>query len=76
MYHLPELQNKYSQLAPIKPVQYNYEDIEIVIGKDYYHADRPIEFLLGEDSNSSYSVHLPIGWVVSGPLPQSAGLTS
>ena len=66
-----DLQNKYPQLAPIKPTQYTYEDIEVIIGQDYYHAVRPIEFILGDDQNSPCSVRLPICWVISGPLPPS-----
>ena len=29
--NIPELQNKYPQLAPIKPLQYNYEDVEVIL---------------------------------------------
>ena len=66
-----DLQNKYPQLAPIKPTQYTHEDVEVIIRQDYYHAVRPIEFILGDDKNSPYSVRLPIGWVISGPLQPS-----
>ena len=65
---IPELQEKYPQLAPIKPRHYKYEDVEIIIGQDFYHAIRPVEYLLGEDSISPCAVRLPIGWVLSGPL--------
>ena len=52
------------------------EDVEVIIGQDYYHAVRPIEFILGDDNNSPCSVRLPISWVVSGPLPPFVGSTS
>ena len=68
---IPELQEKYPQLAPIKPIHFKYEDVEIIIGQDFYHAIRPVEYLLGEDSISPCAVRLPIGWVLSGPLPPS-----
>ena len=68
---IPELQEKYPQLAPIKPIHYMDEDVEIIIGQDFYHAIRPVEYLLGEDSISPCAVRLPIGWVLSGPLPPS-----
>ena len=68
---IPELQEKYPQLAPIKPIHYKYEEVEIIIGHDFYHAIRPVEYLLGEDSISPCAVRLPIGWVLSGPLPPS-----
>ena len=42
---IPELQEKYPQLAPIKPIHYKYEDVEM--GQDFYHAIRPVEYLLG-----------------------------
>ena len=67
-----ELQNKNSQLAPIKPLQFNYEDVGVNLGQDYYHAVCPIEFFLEKDSNSPCSVHLPVGWVISGPLLPTA----
>ena len=68
---IPELQEKYPHLAPIKPRHHKYEDVEIIIGQDFYHAIRPVEYLLGEDSISLCAVRLPIGWVLSGPLPPS-----
>ena len=70
------MQNKDPQLAPIKPTQYTYEDVGVIIGQDYYHAVRLIEFILGDDKNSPCSVRLPIGWVISGPLPPSVNSTS
>ena len=74
--NIADLQNKYPQLAPIKPTQYTYEEVEVIIGRDYYHAVRPIEFILGDDKNSPCSVRLPIGWVISGSLPPSVNSTS
>ena len=74
--NIADLQNKYPQLAAIKPTPYTYKDVEVIIGQDYYHAVRPVEFILGDDKNSPYSVRLPIGWVLSGPLPPSGNSTS
>ena len=74
--NIADLQNKYPQLAPIKPTQYTYEDVEVIIRQDYYHAVRPIEFILGDDKNSPCSVRLQIGWVISGPLPPSVNSSS
>ena len=48
------LQNKYPQLTPIKPTQNTYGDVEVTIGQDYYHAVRPIEFILGDDNNHRF----------------------
>ena len=58
---ITELQEKYAQLPPIKPIHYKYEDIEINFGQDFYHAIRPVEYLLGEDSISPCAVRHPIG---------------
>ena len=44
---IADLQNKYPHLAPNKPTQYTYEDVEVIIGQDYYHAARAIEFIVG-----------------------------
>ena len=44
-----DLKNKYPQLAPIKPTQNTYENSEVIIGQDYYHAVRPIEFISGDE---------------------------
>ena len=41
----PELQEKYPQLAPIKPIHFKYEDVEINNGQDFYHAIRPDEYM-------------------------------
>ena len=65
--NIADFQNKYPQLAPIKPIQNTYEDVEVIIGQDYYHAVRPVEFILGDDKNSLCSGRSPIGWVKSGP---------
>ena len=70
------MQNTYPQLAPIKPTQYTYEDVEVIIGHDYYHTAGINEFILGDDNNTPCSVRLPIGWTLSGPLPPSVGSTS
>ena len=68
---IPEIQEKYMQLAPIKPIRYKYEEVEIIIGRDFYHATRPVEYFLGEDSIPWCAVRLLIGCVSSGPLPPS-----
>ena len=49
--NIADLQKKHPQLASIRPTQNTYEDSEVIIGQDYYHAVRPIEFNLGDDKN-------------------------
>ena len=70
---LPET---YAYLAVLDPVTYSYEDIEMILGQDVYHAIRPIEYFSADEKRSPVVVRLPIGWVLSGPLPSSYCLTS
>ena len=56
--NIADLQNKHPQLAPNKPTQYTYEDVEVIIGHDYCHAVRPIEFILGDDKTH----HVPFAY--------------
>ena len=53
-------------------------DADLIIGQDSFHAIRPEECFKSEpDSNTSgVAVRLPIGWVLSGPMPTSTGLLS
>ena len=66
----------YPQLAPLKTTAYNYKEIEIVIGQDFYHAIRPLEHVFGDELDSPCAVRLPIGWVISGPSPDRSSLNS
>ena len=61
---IPELQEKYPQLAPIKPIQYKYDEVVLIFEQDFYHAIRPVEYLLGEDSISPCAVRLLLGWTL------------
>ena len=76
--NIPALQSKYSYLAPIKPIVYSYADVELIIGQDSFHAIWPEEYFKSEaDPNTSpVAVRLPIGWVLSGPMPTSTGFLS
>ena len=74
--NIPALQSKY--LAPIKPIVYSYADVDSIFGQDSFHAIRPEEYFKSEaDPNTSpVAVRLPIGWVLSGPMPTSTGFLS
>ncbi|XP_063717837.1 uncharacterized protein LOC134844942 [Symsagittifera roscoffensis] len=76
--NIPALQSKYPYLAPIKPIVYSYADVDLIIGQDSFHAIRPEEYFKSEaDPNTSpVAVRLPIGWVLSGPMPTSIGFLS
>ena len=70
------LQETYPHLAVLDPVTYSYKDIEMILGQDVYHAIRPLEYFSADEKRSPVAVRLPIGWVLSGPLPSSSCLTS
>ena len=41
---IPELQEKHPQLAPIKPIDYKYEEDELIFALDFYHETRSVLF--------------------------------
>ena len=76
--NIPALQSKYPYLAPIKPIIYNYADVDLIIVQDSFHAIRPEEYFRSEadPDTSRVAVRLPMGWVLSGPMPKSTGFLS
>ena len=70
------LKETYSHLAVLDPVAYSYRDIEMILGQDFYHAIRPLEYFSADEKRSPVAVRLPIDCVLSGPLPSSSCLTS
>ena len=69
---VPRLQEAYPYLSVLDPVRYSYSNIEMILGQDVYHAIRPIEYFESESKCAPVAVRLPIGWVLSGPLPSSS----
>ena len=61
------LQETYPHSAVLDPVTYSYKD---------QHAIRPFEYFSADEKRSPVAVRLPIGWVLSGPLPSSSCITS
>ena len=70
------MQEIYPHLAVLDPVKYSYGEIEMILGQDVYHAIRPLEYYSADEKCSPFAVRLPIGWVLSGPLPSSSSLVS
>ena len=70
------MQETYPHLAVLDPVRYSYGEIEMILGQDVYHAIRPLEYFSADEKCSPFAVRLPIGWVLSGPLPSSSSLVS
>ena len=48
----------------------------MILGQDVYHAFRPLEYISADEKCSRFAVRLPIGWVLSGPIPSSSSLVS
>ena len=70
------IQEKYPHLSVLPNKTYDYANVEMILGQDAYHAIRPIEYFETESKSSPVAVRLPLGWVLSGPLPYSSGLVS
>ena len=70
------LQEKNSHLEPIDSVEFRYADVEMILGQDVYEYIFPLEYCQDKSQKSPFAVRLPIGWVLSGPLPASTGLIS
>ena len=66
------LQAKYPHLQPLKPLRYSYAEVELIIGQDAFHAIRPLEYFETDSKHAPIAVRLPLGWVLSGPLPVSS----
>ena len=70
------LQETYPDFAVLDPVTYSYKDNEMILGQDFHHAVRPLEYFSANEKRSPVAVRLPIGWVLSGPLPSISCITS
>ena len=73
---VPALQRRYPHLAPLSSEPHSYADVELVLGQDAFAAIHPLEYFEAESKNSPIAVRLPLGWVLSGPLPSTACMLS
>ena len=48
----------------------------MIICQDFYHHIRPPDYSHDADRKIPMAFRLPVGWVLSGPLPSSSGLLS
>ena len=71
---VPILQDWFPHLQSIKPIVYNYSDVEMMLEQDVFHAIKPLEYFQGRNQNTPVAVSKPIGWVLSGPLPSPIGV--
>ena len=55
-------------MKPIKPARYNYSDIEVVFGQDFFHHIGPLDFFHDADRKNPMAFRLPLGLLSSGLL--------
>ena len=48
----------------------------MILGQDVFHSIRPLEYFESDRRDTPIAVRLPLGWVLSGPLPSTSGLFS
>ena len=70
------LKKIYPHLEPIPFSKYSYSNFEMILGQDVFHCIRPLEYFEADRPNTPIAVRLPMGWVLSGPLPSTTGLFS
>ena len=56
-------------LVVLYPVRYTYADSEIIVGQDVYQAIRQLEYFAADEKCSPIAAPLPIGCMLSGPIP-------
>ena len=76
MINVELLKQKYPHLEPIALQKYSYADVEMILGQDVFHSIRPLEYFESDRKDTPIAVRLPLGWVLSGPLPSTSGLFS
>ena len=70
------LKKIYPHLEPIPLSKYSYSNVEMILGQYVFHCIRPLEYFEADRPNTPIAVRLPLGWVLSGPLPSTTGLFS
>ena len=71
---VPILQDSFPHLQPIKPIVSNYSDVEMILGQDVFHAIKPLEYFQEGIQKTPVAVRMPIGCILSGPLPSKLGV--
>ena len=62
------LKRKWPHLSEITSNKIRLEDVKMLLGQDVFPLIRPLEYRT-TDSNQPWAVRLPLGWVLSGPVP-------
>ena len=62
----------YPHLEPIVLKKYSYTDVEMILGQDVFHSIRSLKYFDSDRKITPVAVRLPLGWVLSGPLPSTS----
>ena len=65
------LKVEYPHLQPIPLKKHIYGDVEMILGQDTFPCIHPLEYSETDRKNTPIAVRLPLGWVLSGPLPSN-----
>ena len=63
-------------LAVHDHLTYSCKDLGMILRQDVYLDMRPLDYFSADEKRSTIAVRLPIGWVLSGPLPSRSCFTS
>ena len=65
---------KYLHLEPVTLSEHSFADVKMLLGQDGFHFVHPLDLFESDHQNTSVAVHLPFGWVMTGPLLSTSGL--
>ena len=68
-YNFRDLKAKLSHLRDLPDTSISLADVKIIIGRDAYHLQKPIEFCQSINSNHPIAIRTNLGWTISGPNP-------
>ena len=70
------MKTKFPHLERVPLHKYRYSIVDMILSQDVFHVIRPLEYFDSDCKNDPVAVRLPLGWVLSGPLPATSGLFS
>ena len=66
-----KLKQHYLQLEPVTLSKKSHADVEKILDQDTFHLIRPREYFQTDCQDTPVTVHLPMEWGLSGPLPST-----
>ena len=70
VYNVIELSKRYPHLLCIRLKKIDLKEVKVILGQDAYSLIRPLEYKYC-GNNYPWAVKVPLGWTLSGPLPNS-----